>query len=126
MKKKIFIIDDYNRNLKLYKAIFKGSPNLEIITERNGIKGLEMIKSSYPDLIILDYKLSNTTGVEICKELRTIDKFKDVPIIIISSTPIEKEVDRQTYFEEAGFDLCYSKPINAIKLREAVNNLLFK
>ena len=126
MIKKIFIIDDYKRNLKLYEAIFSGSPNIEIITESNGIKGLEMIKLSNPDLIILDYKLKNTTGVEICKELRTLNKFKDIPIIVVSSTPIEKEIDRVTYFKEAGFNLYFSKPIKAKEFREMVKKMLFK
>ncbi len=125
MVKKVFIIDDYERNLKLFKAIFNGIPNLEIITERDGIKGLESLKVSNPDLIILDYKLANTTGVEICKELRTMEKFKDIPIIAVSSTPIEKEVDREIYFKEAGFSLYFSKPINTKKFREIVKNLLF-
>ncbi|MFX1364395.1 MAG: response regulator [Promethearchaeota archaeon] len=126
MIKKIFIIDDYERNLRLYKATFNGAPNLDIITERDGIKGLEMLKESNPDLIILDYKLTNITGVEICKELRKIEKFKDIPIIMVSSTPIEKDVDRATYFKEAGFNLYFSKPINIKKFREIIKNLLFK
>ena len=126
LMKKIIIIDDYKRDLKLYEAILNDLPDVEIIMEIDGVKGLEMIKSSDPDLIILDYLLSNTNGLEICKELRTIKKFKDIPIIAVSSTPIEKEVDRATLFKEVGFDLSFSKPLKVKKFREIVKNLLFK
>ena len=88
-------------------------------------RGLEIIKSSDPDLIILDYMLSNTNGLEICKELRTINKFKDIPLIPASSTPLEKELDREMVFKEAGFDFSFSKPLNAQEFREIVKNLLF-
>ncbi len=126
LMKKIIIVDDYVRNLRLYKAILNDIPDVDILTEEDGIKGLEIIKSSNPDLIILDYKLTNINGILMCKELRKINKFKDVPIIAVSSSPLEKDIDRETAFKEAGFDLSFSKPIKALEFREIVRGLLFE
>ncbi|MFX1311360.1 MAG: response regulator [Promethearchaeota archaeon] len=124
MKKKIYIVEDYKRNIKLYEALFQTIPDVEIITETDGLKGFEMIKSGDPDLIILDYKLPKMNGIEICKKLRKIERFKNIPIIAVSSTPIEGEVDREATFKEAGFDLSFSKPLKAIEFRAILNELL--
>ena len=69
MIKKIFIVEDFEKDIKLYKSIFKIIPNVELIIESNGIKALEILKSNNPDLIILDNKLPGINGIEICKEL---------------------------------------------------------
>ena len=124
LKKKIFIVEDYQRNINLYEALFQTIPDVEITTETDGLKGFEMIKLSNPDLIILDYKLPNMNGIEICKKLRKIEKFKKIPIIAVSSTPIEGEVDRYAIFKEAGFDLSFSKPLKALEFRAMLNKLL--
>jgi len=78
LKKKVFIIEDNEANIKLYKAIFKKIPNIEVFYETRGDKSLEMIKSGNPDLIILDNNLPKLKGIEICKELRKMDKFKKI------------------------------------------------
>ena len=126
MTRKIFIIEDFEKNIKLYKAIFKIIPNVELVTESNGIKGLEIIKSNNPDLIILDNKLPGINGIEICKELRKIEKFQKIPIIMVSSTPIDKDVERESFFIDAGFDLLVSKPLKVNEFRKIVMNFLSK
>ena len=81
-------LEDEEKNIKLYKAIFKKNLDVELFIETRGYKGLEMIKSGEPDLIILDNKVPELTGIEICKEIRKIDRFKEIPIIAASSSPI--------------------------------------
>ncbi len=126
MIKKIFIIEDFEKNIKLYKSIFKIIPNVELIIESNGIKGLEILKSINPDLIILDNKLPGINGIEICKELRKIEKFQKIPIIAVSSTPLDKDVERESFFIDAGFDLLLSKPLKVNEFRKIVMNFLSK
>lgn len=122
MSKKVFIIEDNERNIELYKAIFEKIPNIEIFIERRGDKGLEMIKSGEPDLIILDNKLPKMDGIDICKELRKIDKFKHIPIIAASSTPIIG--NKEKIFSKAGFDISISKPLNLKEFRQIIRSLL--
>lgn len=122
MEKKVFIIEDNEQNIKLYKAIFNKMPDIKLFIEARGDKGLEMIKSGDPDLIILDNKLPVLAGIEICKEIRKIDKFKEIPIIVILSSPIEGNLEKVLL--EAGFNKYLSKPINIKEFRKAVKDLL--
>lgn len=122
MKKKVFIIEDNEANIKLYKAIFKKIPNIEVFYETRGDKGLEMIKSGNPDLIILDNDLPKLKGIDICKELRKMDKFKEIPIIAASSSPVEG--NRESVFARAGFNKSLSKPLNLKEFKEVMKEFL--
>ncbi len=121
-KKKIFIVEDHPQNIELYEAIFNKMDDIEIVIETNGNKGLEIIKSGEPDLIILDYKVPELNGIEICKELRAIEKFKNTPIIAVSSSPIKG--NKEEVFSNAGFDMLLTKPLKVNEFRALILSYL--
>ena len=77
MIKSVYVIEDNEKNMKLFRAILKMIPDIEIFEETRGDLGLELIKSGNPDLIILDIQLPEMSGIELCTELRKIDHFKE-------------------------------------------------
>lgn len=121
-KKKIYIVEDHPQNIELYEAIFNKMDGVELIIETTGDKGLELIKSGEPDLIILDYKVPELNGIDICKELRALDKFKEIPIIAVSSSPIKG--NKEEIFMNAGFDMLLTKPLKVNEFRKLVLSYL--
>jgi len=119
--KKIVIVEDNKKNLELFKAVLGMIQNLEISAKENGIEGLELIKSEEPDIILLDIQLPDINGTEICKELRKMDKFKNTPIIAVTSFAMKGDKDR---IIEAGFNDYVSKPLNIIDFRKKIQNLV--
>jgi len=117
--KKVFIIEDNEKNMKLFNAVLKAIPNIETVEETHGTRAFELLKSSDPDLIILDIHLPGMSGIDICNELRKINKFKDVPIIAVTSFAMKGDKER---ILEAGFNDYISKPININEFREIVKN----
>ena len=77
------MVEDDQKNLRLFRVILKQFPDCEIIEEKRGQIGLEKIKSADPDLILLDIQLPEISGIEICQELRKLEDFKDIPIIAV-------------------------------------------
>ena len=122
MTKTVFIIEDNERNLKLFKAVLQVVPDLVIHTETQGDKGLELIKSSIPDLVILDIQVPKINGMVICTELRKIEKLKNIPIIAVTSFAMKGDEHR---IMSAGFDEYVSKPINVTEFRELIKKYLF-
>jgi CheY-like chemotaxis protein len=55
----------------------------EVLTETNGLKGIELYDSIKPDLVIVDINMPTITGLEIVKYIR-IYKKSDTPIMILS------------------------------------------
>ncbi len=121
MTKNIYIIEDNEKNMKLFRAILNLLPGVVIFEETRGDLGLELIKSGNPDLIILDIQLPEISGIEICIELRKIEKLKNIPIIAVTSFAMKGDKDRILL---AGFNEYISKPIRVAEFKELVKKLL--
>ena len=119
--KNVYVIEDNEKNMKLFRAILKLIPDTEIFEETRGDLGFELIKSGNPDLIIIDIQLPKMSGIEICSELRKIDRFKDIPILAVTSFAMKGDKER---ILAAGFNQYISKPINVQKFRELLIKLL--
>ena len=119
--KKVYVIEDNEKNMKLFRAILKIIPDIEIFEESRGDLGFELIKSSNHDLVILDIQLPEMNGIEICSELRKNKKFKDTPIIAVTSFAMKGDKER---IMEAGFNQYVSKPIKIQEFRELVKKYL--
>ena len=119
--KNVYVVEDNEKNMKLFRAILKLIPDLKLHEESKGDLGLELIKSGEPDLIILDIQLPEMNGIEICNELRKMDKFKDTPIIAVTSFAMKGDKER---ILKAGFNQYVSKPIKVQEFREIVKGYL--
>jgi two-component system cell cycle response regulator DivK len=121
MTKKVYVVEDNEKNMKLFKAILNLIPNVEYFTEKRGDKGLELIKSGDPDLIILDIQLPEISGLDITRELRKIEKFKNIPIIAVTSFAMKGDKER---ILEAGVDKYIAKPIKVQEFRELIKKTI--
>jgi CheY-like chemotaxis protein len=119
--KKIAIVEDNIKNLELFKAVLGMIPNVEIITAENGKDGLELIKTGNPDVILLDIQLPDMKGTAICKKLRMIDRFKDTPILAVTSFAMNGDKER---IINSGFTDYLSKPLNTMDFRKKIQNLI--
>lgn len=122
MKKRIFIIDDQPFMIKLIQYNMRKN-GYETITETNAIKALENIQKIAPDLVILDIRMPNITGTELCYEFRQIDIIKDVPIIILTG---ELEQNNEKEAITAGATAFMTKPFSPIALALKVKELIDK
>jgi DNA-binding response OmpR family regulator len=54
-----------------------------------GADVIPAVKKKKPDLIILDHQLGDTTGMEVCRQLKADPKFKAVPVVILTTMAAE-------------------------------------
>ncbi len=90
-KEKILVIDDEEDILELvsYNLSREG---YEVSCATTGEKGLELAKSSRPDLAIVDLMLPGIPGLEVCRVLRAREETSDLPLIILSAKGDESDV----------------------------------
>jgi len=62
-------------------------PSLKAIFVKNGIEACKSALSTRPDLIILDWDLSEISGLTVLERLKTSELTKDVPIIMLAQDP---------------------------------------
>ena len=120
MKIRVAVIEDNQINIDLirYQLQVEG---FEIIIEKTGAEGLKMIKDQEPDLILLDIGLPDIDGFELCKVLRSDEKTKNYPIIMLTARV--EDSDRIEGLK-LGADDYITKPYNAEELILRIRNLL--
>ena len=109
MPKKVLIIEDEDilRNL-LQKRISK--EGYEVFTAKNGQAGLEVMKETLPDVILLDIVMPKLGGFEVMEKMRQDPKLKKIPVIIVSNSgqPVEigraKELGARDWLIKTEFD----------------------
>ena len=84
MKKKILVVDDEKDLVEMLKMRLEGS-GYSVITAFDGEAGLELAKKEMPDIILLDLMMPKKDGYEVCGELKKDNKYKKIPILILSA-----------------------------------------
>ncbi|MFH1768637.1 MAG: response regulator [Candidatus Omnitrophota bacterium] len=120
MKKlKMLTVDDNPDILELLEATLE--EEFEITKAATGKEAFAKIKSEHPDVVILDYMLPDTTGIEICKQLRNDPFLMHLPILMLTG---KGEVDDKVTGLSAGADDYMLKPFSPPELVARVKMLI--
>jgi CheY-like chemotaxis protein len=84
MSTRILVVDDTELNLKMVGAILQ-KDGYEVVTARNGLEALEVIKTKPPALAILDVMMPDMDGYTLCERLRENSITGKIPIIILTA-----------------------------------------
>lgn len=122
MPKRILIIDDSPIVRNLHSVMLK-SAGYHTVDAENGFDALEKAMRSDFDLMIVDINMPKMDGFEFCREIRTHDKYKETPLLIVST---ESEAEDKMKGFKAGANLYLIKPVKPEVLIENVNLLLNK
>jgi two-component system, OmpR family, alkaline phosphatase synthesis response regulator PhoP len=121
MNYKILLVDDEEDIVEFLQYNLK-QQGFEVITAYDGVEALTKLTEN-PDLIILDIMMPRMDGLEVCRRIRDIQSFKNVPIIFLTAKSSEKD---EVEGLEMGASDYISKPISPTKLIARVNSNLRK
>ncbi|MBI4057042.1 MAG: response regulator transcription factor [Elusimicrobia bacterium] len=117
---KILVIEDDYHLRHITKLALQGD-GFTVLESANAKDGVQIFENEAPGLILLDLKLPDQYGLEICKRVRAHPKLSTTPIIILTSeSDIEKKITGLT----AGADQYLTKPIPTLELVAWVKALL--
>ena len=117
MAKKILVIDDEPKIVEICSDYLHAS-GFDVITAEDGLKGLALVRSQKPDLIVLDLMMPNMDGLDFCRSLR---RESNIPIIMLTAR-IE-EMDKLIGLE-LGADDYITKPFSPRELVARVRTVL--
>ena len=90
MSKRILVLDDRANLLALLRMVLE-EENYDVSVLQQGRGAVERIRENPPDLIILDLRLADASGLDILESLRAQDATSDIPVIIYTAAVIEAE-----------------------------------
>ena len=120
MQKLIAIIDDEPDILELVSINLKKANYATSCFERVD-PFRKFLEAQLPDLIVLDLMLPDADGFEVCKELKSDDKFKQIPIIMLTA---KGDVTDRVLGLEFGADDYMVKPFSPRELAARVKAIL--
>ena len=125
----ILIVDDVEANRKLLIAILE-KQGYRVRVASNGTQALRSVESSPPDLILLDIRMPELDGLEVCRRIKRDEALRGIPIIFLSA--LDDIEDKLQAFQSGGVDYV-AKPFSQdevlarvsthLKLRQLQNEL---
>jgi len=118
--KRILIIEDDPDIVELVRYNLS-KEGYQVAAVGDGVAGLDKIRKSQPDLLVLDLMLPKLSGMEVCKEIRRDQALKQLPILMLTARG--EEMDRVIGLE-VGADDYVTKPFSPRELVARIRALL--
>lgn len=120
MAKKILIIEDYKATAEMLSRMLEMN-GYEAISALDGESGLKKAALERPDLILLDIMLPEKSGIEVCKELKSGPRTKNIPVVMVTVKVEEEDVQKG---KQAGAVDYVFKPFDPDKLMETIQKYI--
>lgn len=118
--KTIFLADDDPDDRLLFQEALKqidGNSNLAIAEDGEDLMNMLNEVSPQPQLIFIDMNMPRKNGFECLKEIRKCEKFKDIPVVVYS-TSCQQDAIKKMYEHGASYYIC--KPDSFNKLIKSI------
>jgi signal transduction histidine kinase/DNA-binding response OmpR family regulator len=116
----ILIVDDNSSNLQLLRNILTEEGYI-VHPASDGKLAIRFLRTTLPDIILLDIKMPGMDGFEVCHKLKENETTSNIPIIFISV--LEAEQDKVRAFQVGGADYI-AKPFHPEEVLARVKNQL--
>lgn len=114
----MLIVDDED-DILLFLSYHFNKNGFDVTTALDGAIGLSEFEKKKFDIVITDIRMPNMDGIEMCTEIKKIDK--SIPIIFLTAVTDDYKI---LYAMRTGADQIVDKPIKLDYLTIIVNRLL--
>jgi DNA-binding response OmpR family regulator len=116
----ILVVDDEPSNFDVIET-FLFEQDYQLHYASSGKYALESLDSLQPDLILLDVMMPEIDGIEVCRRLKAMPQWANVPIIMVTALSSKEDLAKCL---NAGADDFIGKPVNSFELRARVQSML--
>ena len=118
-KKTVLVVDDFETNTYVI-GLTLSNANYHVIKAETGTEGLKIAQNPENDLdiIVADYNMPDMNGAEMIKKIRDIEKYKNIPALILSS---DKSPEKKKFAEDIGISAWIQKPFQLDRFIKIIN-----
>jgi two-component system response regulator VicR len=121
VKRNVVCIEDEPEMIDLIRLIL-GRRGFELIGAMGGREGLEAIRRTKPDLVLLDLMMPDMDGWDVYQQMKADDDLKDIPVIIVTAKA--QSIDKVLGLHIAKVDDYVTKPFGPQELLQSVERVL--
>ncbi|MEO8233857.1 MAG: response regulator [Flavobacterium sp.] len=118
--KKILIVDDEPNIVMALEYTFKKN-NYQVFIARDGQEALDILKTNYPDVIILDIMMPMVDGYATLEQIKKDENLKHTKVIFLSAKNKESDIEKGL---SLGANAYMTKPFSVKKIVDQVSELL--
>ncbi len=119
-RRKVLIVDDVQAN-RAPMVDYLGHLGFQMLEADSGDAGVHCVQTALPDLVLMDTVMPVMDGMEAIRRIRAIERFRDLPIIVVSANA--SVADREASLA-AGANAFLPKPISFERLLPEMARLL--
>ncbi len=120
MDKKALVVDDNCKNLMLEKDLLEVA-GFEVFEAENAAIGIAVARKEIPDIILMDVRLPDMSGIDAARILREDKDTCDIPIVFVTASVMAEGRDVINSITNSGF---VGKPINTRTFAKEIRKFL--
>ncbi|MCH9753998.1 MAG: response regulator [Alphaproteobacteria bacterium] len=105
--KTVLIAEDNELNMKLFKDLLE-MKNFKTICIEDGHQVFDAIVKEQPDLILMDIRLNDISGLDIIKQIKDFESTKHIPVIALTAFAMKSDREK---IMQSGCEGYMAKPI---------------
>jgi DNA-binding response OmpR family regulator len=117
--KKVLICDDDPVILRLLQVNLE-IEGYDVVIAHHGEEAVDKALAETPDLVILDIMMPRMDGYEACRQIRSHDETKEVPIVFLSARAQQSDIDKGRAYGVSDY---LTKPFDPTDLLEVIERL---
>jgi DNA-binding response OmpR family regulator len=121
-KQHLLLVDGDAKSLRVMEVSLKKA-GFSVTPAINGSDALEKVQISPPDLVLSDTKMPEMDGFDLCKAIKSDERFKHIPFVFLTN---QKSVEFKVRGLELGGEDYLTKPIYIKEIVTRVNMILQK
>lgn len=118
---KVLVVDDYKTMVRIIRNLLKQLNFNNVDEASDGSSALRKLREGNFGLVISDWNMEPMTGFQLLKEVRSDDKLKDLPFIMVTA---ESKTENVIAAKQAGVSNYIVKPFNAATLKAKLASVL--
>lgn len=115
---KILVVDDFPTMRRIMRNLLKELGCTNVDEAEDGVMALEKLQTGSFDFIITDWNMPKMTGIELLKAIRSDDKMKALPVLMVTAEALQDNVVEAV---QAGVSNYIVKPFTAAALKEKLD-----
>ena len=116
MPKTVLVVEDNDLDMKLFRDLLELA-GYNVLEAKDGMEGWRMARERRPDLILMDIRLPDASGLEVTKWLKNDETLKSIPVIAVTAFAMAGDEEK---ILEGGCDAYISKPISISKFLQTL------
>ena len=119
-RKRVLLIEDEPEDQEIYGKLLWYN-HYDVLVADRGAEGLRMARDCSPDLILLDLRLPDLNGTEVCAELKSDARTASIPIVVLTASRGDEYRD---WARRQGCAAFLEKPMEPFQVLKQVEHLI--